>query len=125
MTRAILEGIVVAELGNRIGAGVCGSLLAQLGATVVVPEWTGSATGKHRHRAQMLAGKKSLVLRRDNAADMVLLERLVARSDVLVLSSDFDATMRAGVWPQADSRVECDVTAFGDSGPMKGTPFSD
>jgi crotonobetainyl-CoA:carnitine CoA-transferase CaiB-like acyl-CoA transferase len=125
MTRAILEGIVVAELGNRIGAGVCGSLLAQLGATVVAPEWTGSATGKHRHRAQMLAGKKSLVLRRDNAADMVLLERLVARSDVLVLSSDLDSTMCAGAWPQADSRVECDVTAFGDSGPMKGTPFSD
>jgi crotonobetainyl-CoA:carnitine CoA-transferase CaiB-like acyl-CoA transferase len=125
MTRAILEGIVVAELGNRIGAGVCGSLLAQLGATVVVPEWSGSATGKHRHRAQMLAGKKSLVLRRDAAADMVLLERLVARSDVLVLSSDFDSTMCVSAWPQADSRVECDITAFGDSGPMKGTPFSD
>ena len=125
MTRAILEGTVVAELGNRIGAGVCGSLLAQLGATVVVPEWIGSATGKHRHRAQMLAGKKSLVLRRDAAADMILLERLVARSDVLVLSSDLDSTMCAGAWPQADSRVECDITAFGDGGPMKGKPFSD
>src|SRR5262245_4075783 len=33
-TRSPLHGIIVTELGGRIGAGVCGSILAQLGATV-------------------------------------------------------------------------------------------
>jgi hypothetical protein len=31
-----LDGLLVAEAGGRIAAGVCGSLLAQLGATVVL-----------------------------------------------------------------------------------------
>ena len=42
-----LDGTVVVELGGRIGAGVCGSLLAQLGATVVVVE--------PRHRGRLPA----------------------------------------------------------------------
>ncbi|HEY0570461.1 MAG TPA: CoA transferase, partial [Enterovirga sp.] len=126
MTRpAALDGVIVAELGERIGAGVCGSLLAQLGATVIVPERPGAAGGKHRHRAQMLAGKLSVVLRPDNAADAALLDRLVARSDILILSSDLDPARRPRAWPESGSRVECDVTAFGDSGPMAGKPFSD
>ena len=38
MSEAALAGIVVTELGTRVGAGVCGSLLRQLGATVVLIE---------------------------------------------------------------------------------------
>lgn len=125
MARAILEGVLVAELGDRIGAGVCGSLLAQLGAAVVVPEWAGEAKGKHRHRAQMLAGKRSLALNRDNIEDERLLDRLVARSDVVILSSDLDPSTPAGSWPGSDARVECDITAFGDSGPLRGAPLSE
>lgn len=56
-----LDGTVVVELGGRIGAGVCGSLLAQLGATVVVvePPAAQPVAGKWRHRAQFTAGKLS------------------------------------------------------------------
>jgi crotonobetainyl-CoA:carnitine CoA-transferase CaiB-like acyl-CoA transferase len=120
-----LDGVIVVELGDRIGAGVCGSLFAQLGATVVVPERPGPSEGKHRFRAQMLAGKMSVAWRPDHADDAALLERLVARSDILILSSDLDPTMRPGTWPGSGSRVECDITAFGNSGQMAGTPFSD
>jgi crotonobetainyl-CoA:carnitine CoA-transferase CaiB-like acyl-CoA transferase len=122
---AALDGIVVTELGDRIGAGVCGSILAQLGATVIVPEWSGSRRGKHRHRAQMLAGKSSVVVSRGDAAGEAFLERLIDRSDVLILSSDFDPAKRPGAWPRPESRVECDVTAFGEGGPMAGKAFSD
>lgn len=123
--QAVLDGVVVAELGGRTSAGVCGTPLSQLGATVVVPEWAGATGSKHRHRTQLLAGKLSLVLRRDAAADLALLERLVSSSEVLILSSDLDPAMCAGAWPKAETRVECDVTAFGDSGPMRGMPYSD
>lgn len=123
--RAILDGVMVAELGERIGAGVCGSLLAQLGATVIVPEWSDARAGKHRHRAQMLAGKKSIGLRRGDASEQALLDRLVERSDVLILSSDLDPASRPGAWSNAAVRVECDITAFGDAGALAGKPFSD
>lgn len=123
--RAVLNGVVVAELGDRIGAGVCGSLLAQLGATVIVPEWPGTDVGKHRHRSQMIAGKKSIGFTRGNAPDRALLDSLVARSDVLITSSDFDPGSRPGAWPKAATRVECDITAFGEGGALAGEPFSD
>ena len=119
-----LDGTVVVELGDRIGAGVCGSLLAQLGATVIVPERPGLTEGKLRYRAQMLAGKMSAVLK-ETAADAALLNKIIARCDVLILSSDAAPAEHPGAWPQSVSRVECDVTAFGDSGPMAHKNFSD
>jgi len=123
--RAVLGGLVIAELGDRIGAGVCGSLLAQLGATVIVPEWSDARAGKHRHRAQMVAGKKSVDLHRGHASEQALLDRLIERSDVLITSSDLDPASRPGSWPKAETRVECDITAFGEGGALAGKPFSD
>jgi crotonobetainyl-CoA:carnitine CoA-transferase CaiB-like acyl-CoA transferase len=123
--RTVLSGVVVAELGDRIGAGVCGSLLAQLGATVIVPEWADTNVGKHRHRDQMIAGKKSIGLPRGDASHQPLLDRLIVRSDVLITSSDLDPARRPGVWPNAATRVECDITAFGEAGALTGEPFSD
>ncbi|MDB5592432.1 CoA transferase [Enterovirga sp.] len=121
MTRSLpLAGVVVVEPGARIGAAVCGSLLAHLGATVIVPEGLAAdGGGKFRHRDQMIAGKLSV------RADADMLDRLVARSDIVLLSSDLDPGRRPGAWPGAAGRVECDVTAFGDSGPMAGLAFSD
>lgn len=122
MTRpAPLDGLIVTELGERIGVGVCGLLLAQLGAKVIVAEGLGSAAGKFRHREQMLAGKLSVMPR----ADASLLDRLVVQSDVVLFSSDLDPTRRPGAWPDAETRIECDVTAFGGHGPLAGSPYSD
>jgi crotonobetainyl-CoA:carnitine CoA-transferase CaiB-like acyl-CoA transferase len=56
-TKTPLHDIIVTELGGRIGAGVCGSILAQLGATVIVPE--DGRGGKAEHRTQLIAGKLS------------------------------------------------------------------
>src|SRR6185503_12994226 len=89
---AALDGTVVVELGGRIGAGVCGSLLAQLGATVVVvePAVSRPLAGKWRHRAQFTAGKLSFQMDPAKPPDRDLLRNLIARCDALIVSSDVD-----------------------------------
>jgi crotonobetainyl-CoA:carnitine CoA-transferase CaiB-like acyl-CoA transferase len=118
-----LHDIIVTELGGRVGAGVCGSILAQLGATVIVPE--DGRGGKAEHRTQLMAGKLSVRLDAQAASDVELLEGLVARSDVLIVSSDVDQLASHARWLVDRKRVVCNVTAFGDSGPLSGKPYSE
>jgi len=89
-TKAPLQNVIATELGSRISAGVCGTILAQLGATVVVPEGEHRKGGKRKYRAQFMAGKRSLVLDMREANDVELRKRLIRRSDLLILSSDVD-----------------------------------
>ena len=104
-----LEGVIVAELGGRIGAGACGALLAQLGAQVYLVE--GDAGDKWRHRACFAAGKKSVA-----TAD-----GLLAAADVVITSSDVDAAA-----PEIPAgAIHIDITAFGADGPMTGKPYSE
>ncbi len=124
-----LDGVVVTEAGQRIAAAVCGSLLAQLGATVVaVEEVTPAARrgGKSAHRAQLVAGKRSLLLDPDSGEDRDLLGRLAVRSDVVLRSSDMDAVATGAVaGAGVDGRVICDVSAYGADGPMQGVAESE
>jgi len=123
-----LEGVVVVELGQRVAAGACGSLLAQLGATVVVVEPSAPHGGvdKWRNRAQFLAGKMSLVPDLNDAEDRGLLESLLARADVVVHSSDRDLGALTELLSSVDDEaVVCDITAFGDEGPLSGRGGSD
>ena len=121
-----LKDVVVTELGGRIGAGVCGSMLAQLGATVIVPEGMHGEGGKQRLRAQLMAGKLSVTLEERSSGDDEFLDRVIARSDVLILSSDVDgkASFYPG-WIADTARVVCNVTAYGDSGSLAGTPHTE
>ena len=130
MNGTALEGIVVTELGTRVGVGVCGSLLSQLGATVVVVERPGA--GKSRddeglHRKQLSAGKLSFAPRPGSLADLHMLQHLVEGSDVTLTSSDVDPS-----FPLPDLRlgeeacnVLCDITAFGSTGPLAKCAYSD
>src|SRR5688500_1635555 len=122
----ILDGVVVTEVGSRTGASLCGSLLAQLGATVIFVELpkANSGSGKARHRSQLAAGKLSLLLR-DDAHDRRLLEAALLRSDIVLTSSDADPSPLRVEPPSAPGNVVCDLTAFGASGPMSGQPFSE
>jgi crotonobetainyl-CoA:carnitine CoA-transferase CaiB-like acyl-CoA transferase len=115
---AVLEGTLVLELGDRVGVSVCGSLLAQLGATVVFAENTapaGSST-KWACREQFAAGKLSVRLDRDTPADRALLESLLARADIILVSPDID---RIAV-PRPPRAVVCEITAYGSTGPDAG-----
>jgi crotonobetainyl-CoA:carnitine CoA-transferase CaiB-like acyl-CoA transferase len=123
-TGPALEAIVVTELGGREAVGVCGMLLAQLGATVVVVEPTGLQRPRDACRAQLTAGKQSLACDLRLEQDRSLLARLVARSDVLLTSSDIDPPelrRSAGV----PAGIVCDITAFGATGPRAGEAFSE
>ena len=88
----LLDDIVVVEHGGRIAAGACGTLLAQLGARVIVIEPPApSSSGKWRSRASMMVGKESIVIERNDAVDRALEARLLDECDVLLLGSDFPA----------------------------------
>ena len=122
-----LEGTTVVELGARVGAGVCGSLLAQLGAETVLveaPAREGFAASKWRHRPQAAAGKLSVRPDPDDPADLEMLRRLIARADVVIASPDVDGPMAAAVAEAADMdrAVVCNITAYGSDGPRAGLP---
>jgi crotonobetainyl-CoA:carnitine CoA-transferase CaiB-like acyl-CoA transferase len=115
-----LAGTLVVEIGSRIGAGVCGSLLAQLGATVVLienPEQR-ERYGKVLHRAQFSAGKLSIVA--DAVREQGLIGDLIASSDAVIASTDID-----GVLASKTANVICDITAYGHTGALAGRPDSE
>lgn len=122
-----LHDILIVELGERTGASVCCSLLAQLGATIIViepPEARADAANlsvKWNWRDQMLAGKLSLFAGKNQAA---LVRKVLDRADVVVTSSDLLHPDMAG-WRRLDTQIVCDVTAWGQNGPMAGQPHCD
>lgn len=115
-----LESIVVLELGSRVAVGATGDVLAQLGATVIsieLPTW--SNKGKWANRAAAMAGKKSVL------ADGGARDKLLAAADVVLLSTDVDlGDLR--LWDHGpDGAILCDITAFGHTGPLAGTPLQE
>ena len=127
-TPAALEGVIVAELGARIGASVCASLLAQLGAKVIAIEAPSDRPDfdKSGHRSQLCAGKLSFAPDLNSEADRALLRDILSRSDIVLTSSDIDRTEVQKQLPARPARqIVCDITAFGDSGTFSGSACSD
>lgn len=121
-----LDGYLITEIGGRVAAGVCGSLLAQLGATVVYIDGQPSAIGKKdEHRDQFAAGKLSFAPDPSRQDDSDLLRRLLSASDAVITSSDVDSRAIAEIVGRLPDRVVCDITAFGRSGPLAGKPYSE
>lgn len=123
----LLPALLVVELGERVGVGACGGLLAGLGAEVVLVEPpVPSNSEKWRDRAALAAGKRSVVIDRGTEEGRADLRRLLDRADVVLLSTDLCAGDRA-VWDGERSRgqILCDITAFGHEGPLAGRPASE
>jgi crotonobetainyl-CoA:carnitine CoA-transferase CaiB-like acyl-CoA transferase len=127
---APLQGVTVLEWGSRIGAAVAGSLLAQLGATVICAESRSNGNfeqPKWRFRQPLAAGKWCVAVSADNPEDRKLIERLSTASDIVIVCSDADPlaydfrTLSLG----QPKGVYCDLTAFGDSGPHAGRAATD
>jgi crotonobetainyl-CoA:carnitine CoA-transferase CaiB-like acyl-CoA transferase len=116
-----LHGVIVTELGTRTAVGACGSLLAQLGATVVAVEPEG---GRRSHRPLFTADKLSFVPKAGSATDTALLRNLLNRSDVILTSSDVDP-MRLQDLTATTRPVICNITAFGATGAYAGRPWTD
>lgn len=119
MNGTALKGTLVVELGGRIAAGVCGSILAQLGAKVVLVEIPVIKTfhdSKWQNRDQVALGKLSFLPKYTTDADLVLLHRLIKSSDAVLISSDIDDDIEKRLPPRLkEGRVVCDITAYGMS----------
>ncbi|MGQ7793613.1 CaiB/BaiF CoA transferase family protein [Faunimonas sp. B44] len=120
----VLQDVVVVEAGSRGAVAVCGSLLAQLGATVIALE-TAKDSPKARHRAPYMAGKRSLRPDPSSPADRAMMERLFSGGDIVLVSSDLDPEWLRPVGGSAPGNVICDITAFGSTGPLTGRPLSE
>jgi crotonobetainyl-CoA:carnitine CoA-transferase CaiB-like acyl-CoA transferase len=121
-----LDDVVVLELGERLAVRLCGSLLAQLGATVVTTE-TGETDGALSSRmvdAVCAAGK--LRLAAEDAAGNVLLAAIARRADVVLTSSDDGERTSGSVNLEYDpAAIVCDISAYGTSGPLSGLAHAD
>ena len=117
-----LSDTVVVELGARIGAGVCGSLLAHLGAQVVFVEPREPRNDwKWRDRPQFAADKLSIRIDVSRPDDLDLLRATIARADVIITSTDLPDALQAEVGNHArDSAIHCAITAYGNTGPRAG-----
>lgn len=118
-----LTGTLVVEIGSRIGAGVCGSLLAQLGATVVFVENANPhvPSAKGLHRCQFAAGKWSIVA--DPVRDNHTIRDLIECSDAVIGSSDIDGNIVPS--DTLGHSIVCDITAYGRRGLLAGRPDSE
>lgn len=122
-----LSGISVVEIGSRISAGLCGSLLADAGASVYFiepPEDQQGSSAKWANRALHAAGKHSVAV--DTEADRDRLTAIIGACDVVLLSSDVDPDWAVEIAKTvAPGKILCDFTAFGHSGPLAGQAFDD
>jgi hypothetical protein len=101
-------GIVVLELGERVAAGICGSLLADLGAEVVLADTRERDGFKWRNRSAVAVGKRSVA---ESAIEPDgPLERLLDQADVLLLSSDL-ATSQLEIWVRSSATSPASATA--------------
>jgi crotonobetainyl-CoA:carnitine CoA-transferase CaiB-like acyl-CoA transferase len=136
-----LEGIVVADLTQNVAGPFCTQILGDMGADVVkverpgrgddarlwAPPWWGdeSATFMAFNR-----NKRSLALDLKSDAGRTVLERLVARADVLVQSLRAGVAAEMGLDFAGATRINprlihCSVTAFGATGPLRDQPGYD
>ena len=89
MIEPALKDVLVVEIGTRLSAAICGSVLAQLGATVVVPEFPSQVSwSKTSSRSQFMAGKLSIALGGDQAEDRTIIDDLQERFPALTPSGE-------------------------------------
>lgn len=123
MSEPFLENVVVIELGERLAVGLCGELLARLGAEVrcIDPaDARHDAACKSGQRRVMNAGKRSLTLTDALGPAQAWLEQ----ADIVVCSSDWQAAVHAVLAPAAHRRpIVCDITALGTAQPGMPPPL--
>ncbi len=117
-----LSGMIVLDLGTRAGCAACSSLLHHAGATVFALE----QGAPDASRPVRLAGKHSLSLDAAVPGDLRLFDDMLARADIVILSSDqpTDFSRRAQRDERTD-RIRCDITACGSDGPLHGQALPD
>ncbi len=128
-----LEGIRVVALEHAVAGPLCTRHLADLGAGVIKIERPGEGDfargydsyvrGVSSFVVWLNRGKRSLTLDVKQPAASEVLDRLIARADVLVQNLAPGAAARLGLthdalWPRNRRLVVCDISGYGESGPF-------
>jgi CoA:oxalate CoA-transferase len=135
-----LAGIVVLDLTRVLAGPYCTMILADLGARVIKVEQPGKGddsraygpfiAGQSGYFAAMNRGKESIGLDLKADTDRALLERLLARVDVLVENFRPGTMERLGLgWEVLHARyprlIYAAASGFGHSGPYSARPAYD
>ncbi len=138
---APLAGLLVADLTQNVAGPYCTQILGDLGAQVVKVERPGRGDDARAwappywgdESASFMAvnrNKRSLAVDLKTPDGRAIVERLVARADVLVQSLRAGVAAELGVdWARArrinPRLVYCAITAFGAEGPFRDRPGYD
>ena len=138
---APLARLLVADLTQNVAGPTCTQILGDMGAEVVKVErpgrgddaraWAPPYWGEESATFMSInRNKRSLAVDMKQADGRAVLERLIARADVLVQSLRAGAVEELGLgWERAHAinprLVYCSVTAFGTEGPLKDRPGYD
>jgi itaconate CoA-transferase len=129
-----LEGITVVTLEHAIAAPFCTRQLADLGARVVKVErpgvgdfaraYDGRVRGLASHFVWSNRSKESLTLDVKHAEAPAILDRLLAKADVLVQNLAPGAAARLGLSYEAlrgrhPRLIVCDISGYGADGPYR------
>jgi crotonobetainyl-CoA:carnitine CoA-transferase CaiB-like acyl-CoA transferase len=127
-----LEGILVVALEQAVAAPYCSSRLADAGARVIKIErpegdfargYDKAANGESSYFVWINRGKESVALNLRQADDMEVLLQLIAQADVFIQNLAPGATGRLGIGSEAlrqkyPQLITCDISGYGDSGPL-------
>ena len=129
-----LDGVTVVALEHAIAAPFCTRQLADLGARVIKVERPGSGDfaraydtrvrGLSSHFVWTNRSKESLTLDLKHPGAKPVLERLLARADVLVQNLAPGAAARMGLsfealHAQHPKLIVCDISGYGSDGPYR------
>jgi crotonobetainyl-CoA:carnitine CoA-transferase CaiB-like acyl-CoA transferase len=134
----VLAGLRVLELGQVLAAPFAGAILADLGAEVVKLERPEGGDDARRMGAAFRAsdslifqvfnrGKQSIAVDLKTAQGRAELERLAASTDIFIHNLRPGVAQELGIdGPSLTARhprlVYCEISAFGDQGPMRLNP---
>ncbi|MBI3515443.1 MAG: CoA transferase, partial [Proteobacteria bacterium] len=132
MTNGPLSGIQVLDLCGYLAGPYGCTLLGDLGADVikieppggeVMRQFPSSLPGDSRGFVGINRGKRSVVVNLKHKAGLGVLERLVARADVLVENFRPGVPARLGIdYPTLKAinarLIYCGLTGYGDDGPL-------
>src|SRR2546427_5615025 len=131
MSAPPLEGIRVVDLTSYIAGSYAGMMLADLGAQVVkVESLTGDSFRELPGFFGWNRGKRSLAVDLKTTEGRAIVERLVARGDIVMANMRPGVADRLGVGYERLSAINprlvyCSITAFGSSGPNADRPGFD
>lgn len=135
-----LDGITVLDLGTRIGAPFCATLLGELGADVIKVEQPGSgdflrSIGPFDGDVSLFwavegRGKRSITLDLSKPRGQEILKMLVERADVLVENFQPGTLERWNLAPEALRAINprlivSRVSVYGQDGPYRDRPGLD